>query len=93
MNTSILTCTALLSCTTRVILIFCNTHVVYNRCRIIKSFDVFIFLMPRRDGWMVYDVDPKNKKIVKRYALDNDIQIGHALNKIIEEWAELKKNE
>lgn len=47
--------------------------------------------MARRDGWMLYDIKPEVKKIVKRYALEHDLQIGHALNLIIEEWEEMKK--
>ena len=49
------------------------------------------FLMPRQDGWTIYDVTPENRKIVKRYALENDLQIGHALNEIIEQWDENTK--
>ena len=48
--------------------------------------------MPRKDGWMLYDINPEVKKIVKIYAAKHDLQIGHAINEIILEWNELKQD-
>ena len=48
--------------------------------------------MPRKDGWMLYAVSPEVKRIVRIYAVEHDLQIGHAINEIILEWNKLKKN-
>lgn len=40
----------------------------------------------RKPGWTLYEITPKVKKIVRQYALDNDLQLGEAVNEIIEQW-------
>lgn len=47
---------------------------------------------PKNLRWVTYGVTDKNKHIVKIYATKEKLNVGEALNLIIEEWIEFKKN-
>jgi hypothetical protein len=51
-------------------------------------------IMPPKDlnRWTVYGVSEENKILIKVLATKQQITVGEALNQIINEWAQLKKN-
>ena len=43
------------------------------------------------DRWYIRDVDAATKKIIRKYAFDEEIKVGEALKIIVQQWKAQKK--